>query len=211
MLLSNKFGLAIILCAWCGCGWGEEPIELCLESLEIPQQCLVSSHCAYLQPRRIVIVTTNNRQDRLPEQDLFSKSLAKHLRQGQRFDVVIRREKMCRDKLPMRRGVFDEQELLELSGASNADAVLFCELEQISAYEPMQLQMSMLLVHVGEAVSLVSATTTVDLRDPSTQQAYVTVAGQNCDPFAVETHLNSPSLFIDFAAGLCANGLLSIW
>ena len=207
----NKIWLVLILGAWCGYGRCEDPTELCLESLEIPSPCLVSSHCAYLQPRRIVIVTTNNRQDRLKEQDLFSKALAKHLRQGQRFDVVISREKMCRDKLPMRRGAFDEQRLLALSRAYNVDAVLFCELEQISAYEPMQLQMSMLLVDVGEAVSLASATTTVDQRPPGMHQAYVIFAGQDCDQFTTDTHLNSPSLLIDFAAGLCANGLLSIW
>ena len=178
---------------------------------QAPAQHLVSSHCDYLKPRRIVIVATHNRQDRLREQDRFVQSLAQHLRASQQFEVVISRDKVCLSKLPMRRGKFDERELLALSRNYHADAVLYCELPQMSAYEPMQLQTSTLLVHVSEAIALVSATSTFDLRQPGTRKKYAAFALRQCPDPVSDTHLSSPSEFIDFAASEVAGGLIAIW
>ena len=206
----REIWFAFFTLPFCGLVLGQVPTEPHADLSETPQP-LISRHCAYLQPRRVVIVTTDDRQDRLKEQQLFSATLEKHLRHGQRFDVVVARDRVCQRNLPMRRGRFDEHELLALSERYNADCVLYCELEQISAYEPMQLQTSILIVHVAEAVSLVAATSTIDLRDPKTRHGYLKFLQHRCRESTTDTTLHSPSQLIDYASSRLAGVILSVW
>lgn len=171
---------------------------------------LVSKYSVNLKPRRIVIVTTNNRQDRLREQDMFAKALSAKLRKcGLQFETVISPDKVCRDKLPTRRGRFDEVELVALSHNYNADAVLYCELEIISAYNPMQMETSLLLVNVGEAIAIVSANHEFDLNRPDTYEAYSNFALQS--PDHSQNLMNSPSKLINYAASTVVDSLASVW
>ena len=172
---------------------------------------LVSRHCVDLKPRRVVIVTARNRKDRLREQDEYAKTLANHLRNINCFDVVVAREGICCDHLPTRTGQFDEHELVRLSRRFNADTVLYCEVQQISAYEPMRLQSNVLLVSAAEAVALVSATSTFDLNHPVTRSRYARYVNHRCSNAAVDTFLSSPSQLIDFAASEAAGVLASVW
>ena len=174
------------------------------------QQVLVSRHCNALKPGRIVIVVANNRQGRMSEQDLFAEALAKHLRKCSQFSLVVSSEHICQNKLPMRRGVFDEAELLELSRTYQADTVLYCELSQLTAFQPMRFQMSVLMVNVGEAVALVSASCTFDLRDAKTYKAFTAFAGDESKPIT-EAFQHSPATFIDYASTRVARTLLSVW
>lgn len=217
LLLTYTFGCRACQCQEPSC----IPLPACVEStasagepicITLPNAlCSVSPHCSYLQPQRVLIVTTHNRQDRLKENDLLAKSLAKHLRDGAVFDVVISRDKICRDKLPMQSGAFDERKLLQLSAAYHIDTVLFCEIADISAYEPMSMQASLLLVHVPEAVALVSANVSIDLGDAATNGAFHASAGVGRDPLELETRSSSPTQLIDYASQSIARGLLSIW
>jgi hypothetical protein len=210
--MNNSSILAtVLLCGSLAGGHFVVAAEPASTSHQAAPQYLISHHCDYLKPRRIVIVTTNNRQDRLKEQDQFAESLSRHLRASHPFDCVLSRDKICASKLPMRQGRFDERQLLALSRDHNADAVLYCDLQQISAYEPMQLQASTLLVHVPEAIALVSATSTFDLRQQGTRGKYATFALQQCHDPVSDTYLSSPSLFIDYAASEVAAGLIAIW
>ena len=156
-----------------------------------------------------MIITTANRQDRLKEQDRFANSLASQLRASSQYDVVVSRERVCIEKLPMRRGKFDEHDVLAASREYNADTVLYCDVQQISAYEPMRIQTSVLLISAYEAISLVSTTSTLDLKHSATRTRYDTFSQQHCETSTI--HLNSPSQFIDFAASEFATGLKSIW
>lgn len=207
--------LAAIFCLLCVETPGarsDEPHSRAMETIfsVSPADCVVSGYAAGLRPRRIVIVTTQDRQDRFKEQDLLADTLAKHLRLGQRFDVVVSRKRICRHELPMQRGAFDEHELLELSRTYHADAVLYCEVEEFSGYQPMQLQFSMLLVHIGEAVTLASATASLDLRRAQTNHEYALFARYECHP-CESMYLYSPTLFIDYASAKLAQGVLNIW
>jgi len=67
----------------------------------------ISRHIASLKPRRLVIVTPDNRQDRLHEHDSFSQAIATYLRDTGEFEVIVAREKICENKIPMRSGTFN--------------------------------------------------------------------------------------------------------
>ncbi|NND95822.1 MAG: hypothetical protein HKN47_00665, partial [Pirellulaceae bacterium] len=133
----------------------------------------VSSHCGYLKPKRVVVVMTHDRQHRLREQTHFAESLTKFLQRENCFEVVLCRQAICQDELPLRKGTFDEHELLALARQFNADAVLYAEVMQLSAYEPMSGQLSVSLVSVSESVALLSAISTIDLRDAVTRNDYL--------------------------------------
>ena len=172
---------------------------------------LISHHCSVLRPRRIVIVAPHNRQDRLMEQDLFARALAKHLRSGQQFDVVVSPDPLCRNSLPMHRGTFNENQLIRLSQRYRADTVLYVELNDVVAYKPMQLSVSHVLVHAAESVALVSASSTIRLDNPHTEAEFLNRVQHHCPSAVTATVLHSPTLLIDFAARRTAAAIRSVW
>ena len=185
---------------------------MCQEVCETltPDLLAVSEHCNYLKPRRIVIVTAKNREDRLDEQSLLAELLAKHL--AGPFSTVVSRESVCADDLPMRKGVFDERELVQLKRAYQADAVLYCEIQRLVAYEPMQLEASLLLVDINQAVSLLSLHTKFDVRQIATRLSYANFATPTGQPSVLsETHVHSPSTFIEFAALQLSQQMCAAW
>ncbi|MGB7345729.1 MAG: hypothetical protein WBD20_16050 [Pirellulaceae bacterium] len=209
-----KFAVAFAcIMHWQTVTHAHEPTIACEVWNKLPSTHLVSRHCDVLRPQRIVIVTTQDRQDRLKEQQAFVQSLAHHLGRGRKFDVIVSRDPMCCDRLPMRQGTFDELQLLQISQKYRADCVLYCNLESMSAYAPMQAEMSMLLVNVAESIALVSAKCNYDMRDVDTKQEYLDYVQQPSSD--AESALNvsdhTPSQFIDFAAYHFATGILSVW
>lgn len=185
--------------------------EVCQNMVNLPDTHIVSQHCSLLSPRRIVLVTSPNRQDRLKEQDLFVKYLANHLSRGPKLEIVVASEKICQDHLPMRTGTFDELHLLKLSRKYKADCVLFCDLNQLSAYHPMQAELSMLLVHVPESVALILAKSTYDLRDAETENGYMQFVRQALPDSALNVDHHTPTAFIDYTANQFASGILTVW
>jgi hypothetical protein len=190
---------------------GHEPIEECLVWDSLPSTHHVSPYCSTLTPRRIVVVTSADRQDRFKEQQQLAKSLAKHVSSNRKFNVIVAKTPMCHDHLPMQAGTFDELYLVRLSKKYHADCVLFCDVERIDAYRPMKAELSMLLVHIGEAVSLVSAKSSYDLSDPGTLKAYRRYHGNENPDSVLNVDHHTPARFIDFAANHLANGILSLW
>ncbi|WP_146520706.1 hypothetical protein [Stieleria varia] len=171
----------------------------------------VSRFAATNIPERIVIVRPRNRQDRVQEQDGFAEAIASELRATRLFDVVITDRYQCNISLPMRRGVFDEHQLVALSIEHQADAVLYCDVERFSGYDPMRLEFSMLLVNINDAVALVSTSATVDLQNPVTGFAYKYFAATGNPHEAMDIHRHTPSRFIDFAAARAAKSIASVW
>ncbi|MFN3191387.1 MAG: hypothetical protein ACE361_12770 [Aureliella sp.] len=171
----------------------------------------VSPHLWSLSPRRLLIVTPQCRQDRLREHDTYARSLASYLRANGRFDVVVAKEYICENKIPMRSGRFNERDLLQYAQRYNVDTVLFCELPQISAYEPMNLNATFAIVSIEEAIALVSGSGYFDLRHPATYQDYANFSMQTSDAHSTATHPHSPSRFIDYCAARASEGLLALW
>ncbi|QDT10267.1 hypothetical protein [Planctomycetes bacterium K23_9] len=188
-----------------------EPPKTCETYVGFPSTHVVSRHCDSIRPRRIVVVTCPNRQDRLKEQDLFARFLAAQIGRNTNIDVLVGKEQICRDHMPMRRGTFDELHLLQLSKKYQADCVMFCEIGQLSAYEPMQAEMSMLLVHVGESIALVSAKSVYDARDSTTNKSYLAFINQANPESALSVGAHTPTNFIEFASSHFASGIESIW
>ena len=185
--------------------------ETCSDALTLPTTHLVSPLCRNLKPRRVVIVITHDRHDRLEEQWTFAQSLAKHLNSCSQFHVVVASERICRDCLPMRKGTFDESQLLMLSRKYNTDAVLYCEINRLSAYEPMQAELSMALIHVGEAIALVSARSMYDLKSESTLRSYLSYINETDSLAPLSVGRRTPSQFIDFSASRFSLGLTTVW
>ena len=176
-------------------------------------QLKVSHHCEYLRPRRIVVVTAKNREDRLDEQDHFARALARSLMSSPGgFSVVVSQEKLCENELPMRRGYFNEQELVALNHKYQADAVLYCDLRRLVSFAPMSVEGSLVMVHIDQAVALVGLQEVYDLRTPATRRSYdgFSVAGQCKDSFGC-THLQSPAQLIEFVAHQSVQQLLKAW
>ncbi|MEM8736437.1 MAG: hypothetical protein AAGG44_19565 [Planctomycetota bacterium] len=171
----------------------------------------ISPHLWTLAPKRLLIVTPQCRQDRLREHDTYARSLASYLRANGRFDVVVSQEYICENKIPMRSGRFDERDLLRYAQRYNVDTVLFCELPQLSAYEPMNLNATFAIVSIEEAIALVSGSGYFDLRHPAIYQDYANFSMQTSDMHSPATHPHSPSRFIDYCASKASEGLLALW
>jgi hypothetical protein len=171
----------------------------------------ISRYVASIKPRRLVIVTPDNRQDRLHEHDSFSQSLAAYLRDTGQFEVIVAREKVCENKVPMRSGTFNEHDLLNYSRLYRADSILYLDITSMSGYEPMRMNMSFALISIREAIALVSGSLNVDLRSPFVYQEYANRTIQSSDDHSIDTHQNSPTRFLDFGAFKTANSLATIW
>lgn len=202
----------LLLCSViCGCGLFAGGKPDCTPVPIVPSAITVSTHSPRLKPRRIVVVSTHNLADRLREQDSFANSLAAQLKQCGPFDVVLAKDKLCREQLPMRRGVFDEGDLVELSRRYAADTVLYCEVDLQSAYAPMQLQANILMVNMSEAVALISLQLHLDARQPNVELDYTRHAQSASSWNGNENHLYSPSLFLQYAASRVAFGVSGVW
>lgn len=178
----------------------------CTNSREVgPDGFRYSAYCGRLAPQRVVIVTCANRLDRLKEQDLFAESLANSL--VGHVDVILSHRYACDRTNPLRSGRYDERELLELSEEFNADAVLYCDVEKLHSYTPMKMQVSLVLVHVGEAVALVAGTESIDLTRANAQaeyQAFSTPASKNT---VLDVRQHSPREFIRYCSNVISEKL----
>lgn len=164
-----------------------------------------SSYCGSLSPTRVVIVTAANRMDRLHEQEVFAEAMASSL--GRFVDVVRAEQVICDGVSPLKSGRFDEHQLLRLKHELDADAVLYCDVQQLSAYAPLRIQVSMLLVHIDEAVALVAGTAMLDTKDSQVAEAYRTFSvGKSPNEF-LDVHDHSPRDFIRFSATVLASQL----
>ena len=171
----------------------------------------ISHHCAHLKPRRIVIVTAKNREDRLDEQDQYARSLAQSLAKCG-FSVVVSPDHLCADELPMQRGHFSEAHLVRLNRKYRADAVIYCHLRQLVSFEPMSVEGSLVMVHIDQAVALLSLRAVHDLRDMPISQAYehFSKASQPEDAFG-SNYQHSPTQFINFVAHQNVQQMLKAW
>lgn len=178
----------------------------CLNDAEIrPDGFLYSSYCNQFVPRRIVIVPAANRLDRLKEQDLFAQSLANSL--VGHVEVVLSRHYACGESSPLRTGQYDEQALLDLSKEFSADAVLYCDVEKLSWQAPMRMQVSLLLIHVGEAIALVSGTESIDLSHSQPSMGYHGFAIPQSKNAILDMRQNSPRTFIRYCSTLVSDKL----
>lgn len=193
-----------------GCGVLPTKGQDC-QALVLPTKLRISAHSEELRPRRIVIVTTHDLQDRLKEQRAFAEALASHLARSTLFDVVVARDPICREQLPLRSGLFDEQKLVELSHAYTADTVLYCEADFRSPYAPMQFEAQVLMVNVAQAIAIVALNGEFNLENPEVRRDFSLFADPSVRPTGDSSHLNSPSRFINYAGSRIALSIESVW
>ena len=189
-------------------GFAQVP-EFFNEDTTTTHQLSLACQAQHMQPRRIVIVVPKNRQDRLKEQDIFAAALAKQLT-ASGISAVVSKQRICDQTLPVQRGVFDERHLIRMAKDYRADAVLYSDVRSVGAYRPMNFASTVLLVDTNQAIALASLDSTLDLSRPSLQQVYQRFA-YDSGKMVGETHLDSPTLFIRYAARGVAKNLSAIW
>ena len=192
------------------CRAEEHVAPVCYVGPASQTQLRVSRHAKPLLPRRVLIVTGKNRQDRLHEQTLFAESLADHLRRSA-FEVIVARDCVCEHRSPIRVGRFNENAILRVGKRHHADTVLYAEVTSIDAYDPMRVQATVALINVREAVSVVTAITTVDLHRAAAKRHYLSFARGHDGKAFEETFLHEPATLIDFTAHDLAKTLLQQW
>lgn len=161
------------------------------------------------KPKRILVVTTLDRQDRLKEQATLVRRITSELRLKGGVDTVESTDRMCEDFFPIRTGTFDEHRLVDLGKKYRVDSILYCNVESIDAYRPMRMEVQFLLVNVEESVALVSGSRLYDLGDANTLKQFFEF--MNADPDVGQTLPSSPTRLIDFGASRLAGDLTSLW
>ena len=167
-----------------------------------PDNYFVSEYYTTLRPRRVVIVAPPSRFSNFRDQEKFAEAFALELRNHGVAEAVVAREPLDCNIHAIRRGQFDEREVIRLSQWYNADAVVFCDVTNLSAYPPMSAAVSAVMVDAWESVILFAADGKWDLSDGKTNRAFT---ARNCranqrDKFATDIFQQSPSHFLEFVA-----------
>ncbi len=176
----------------------------------MPRQPMrLSPMASQLRPNRVLIITPLDRKDRLKEQIELKRQLASALRAKSGFDVIEASQRVCEATYPIRTGQFDERKLVKLGQEYLVDTVLYCNVESIDAYCPMQLEIQYLLINVEQSVSVVSGSQRFHLGADVTEQFFF--KAMNADPETDVILKNSPSRLIQFGASHLAGDLSRVW
>jgi hypothetical protein len=137
----------------------------------------------------------------MPEQSTFADALAQSFRQVGFADAVLAPSCRC-DTEAIRKGTFDLQQLVDLSQDYSADAVLYCDVVSFSSYSPLQASVSMTLVDASESIAIMAIDGNWDLRNASTQNAYMNyLYGNPTDSdFQRGIKYQSPSEFLHYVS-----------
>ncbi|WP_149499311.1 hypothetical protein [Roseiconus lacunae] len=174
----------------------------------LPTPMRRSSLLQQLRPNRILIVTCQDRQDRLHEQSELMRSLANHLRNQSAIEVIECPHRSCLHHFPIQTGRFSEHQLIDLGKRYSADTIIYCEVANIDSYRPMKMELRFLMVSTHQAIALASASRNHDLGHPATRKQFL----GTFDPYehSGETLLRSPSRLIDYSAQQLAAELLRL-
>ena len=164
-----------------------------------PSNAFVSQLYSRLRPHRVVIVTPSNRMHEFHEQDEFALALVAGLRKHGVFEAVAGAEVPC-NLNAIQSGNFDEQQLVNLANQYNVDAVIYCDVSQFSAYDPLQASVALSIVDARESVVLFCSDGVWNTREPETRSGFEMFLYQNGDDYSVETRLDSPSEFMSYVA-----------
>jgi hypothetical protein len=175
-----------------------------------PADVLVSQYYQQLKPRRIVIAIPTSRTHLLPEQKTFALALADSLRRCGFADAVVAPPCAC-DSQAIRKGKFDLQQLVDLSSTFSGDAVLYCDVVSFSAYEPLEVAISMRLVDARESIAIMAVDGHWDLRDAQTQSSYLNYLSSNPtdNDFQAGIKFQSPTEFLNFVSADVAKLMLA--
>lgn len=164
-----------------------------------PSSAFVSPLYRQLRPHRVAIVTPANRMQEFHEQDQFAESLAVALREHGVFEAVVGAEVRC-NLNAIQSGHFDEQQLVNLAAMYNADAILYCDVISMSAYDPLQASVALSIVDARESVVLFCSDGNWNMRDPNTKNAFRNFLQSGGYDYATESRLESPSDFMEYVA-----------
>lgn len=163
-----------------------------------------SSYLGQLKPKRVAVVTTFNRLDRLPEQDVFSQAVADALGTCLGMQATIAKTRQCLDEMPHHSGVFDEFLLVDMYRQLRAEAVVYCEVVHFDAYAPYTLQAHILMVDTREAVALLECDVSLNLGCAEVRryfQQYLD-ASESQSP-----SVSTPTMFLDYCARVAVSSV----
>lgn len=188
-----------------GCAGGNEVVQF-VESAPVPTpaNAFVSTHYGKLKPRRVVIISPNNRMQLFPEQTKFAEALSFALKKKGVMETVVGKPCAC-DIHSIQAGRFSEDQLVQLAERYNADAVLYCDVVDFSAYAPLSASISLSLIDARESVVLLSTDGAWDLRNPDDANQFRMLLSQYGDEAEIAMRFDSPSEFMTFIGILTAD------
>ena len=196
----------LIAVSACGCAYLHQQPQV--EQLEFvapvttPQNVFVSPHFFARTPSRVAIVLPHNRIENFLEQDVFGQQLATELgNAGVAEAIVATGPYYCRSNT-IETGTINAYELVAVSKAHSADAVLYVDVTSISPYSPLAASVNLVLVDARESVVLMTVSHRWDLNDRTTAASFQAhrckVTGQ--DGFASDIYAESPTTLLEFMA-----------
>ena len=159
-----------------------------------------SRHLSSLQPSRVVVVTTFNQLDRLPEQDVFAESVAASMSSCLGIQVSNLDARYCKELMPHHSGVFDELFLIEMHRKHAADAVLYCEVLAYDAYAPSSMRAHLLMVDTRESVALMECEINLDLNCTGVRHSFQQFIGSSVGLGADGLPISTPTRYLDYCA-----------
>lgn len=164
-----------------------------------PSNAFVSPLYSRLRPHRVAIITPSNRMHEFHEQDKFAHALKVGLRKHGVFEAIVGAEVPC-NLNAIQSGNFDEQQLVALANQYNVDAILYCDVNHFSAYDPLQASVALSIVDARESVVLFCSDGVWNTREPGTRGGFESFLYQNGDEYSVDMRLDSPTEFMSYVA-----------
>lgn len=158
----------------------------------------ISRFAKQFQPQRVLVVTRLNSQDRLKEQDVFVRATIANIESCMPLKCFSLAQRLCLDEMPRVCGCFDEEFLVEMHRKHAIDAVLYCEVAKLDAYDSASMSAHLLLVDVRDSVALMEADMSYDMDCNSVRESYRQYfTGPDVD---TQPYYHSPSRFLEFCS-----------
>lgn len=169
-----------------------------------PSNAFVSPLYQRLRPHRVAVVTPPNRMNEFYEQDAFAEAFVVALRKYGVFEAVIGHEVPC-NLNAIQSGNFDEQQLVSLAREYNVDAILYCDVINFSAYDPLRASVALSIVDARESVVLFCSDGSWNTRESETRNGYEWYLRETGEEYSVSSRLESPSEFMGYVADSTAS------
>lgn len=163
-----------------------------------------------LIPNRIVLVGTVDRYNRIKEQTALLENLKSDIECKTGFEVVIAPRRACKNCFPIQVGKFNEQTLLDIAKAHNADTVVYVTVGDIDAYVPMKMESRFLMINVDQSVAIVSGTQRINLGRAATRTNFLRFH-ESSNLHTDSSLTRQPHEMIEFASDRLANDIANVW
>ncbi len=167
-----------------------------------PVDYFLSPYFFQLRPSRVVMLIPKMRNNSFEVQTKFADAVHRQLTEKGIFEVVVKAGFCDVDMDAIRSGTFDERQLLDIARRYTADGILFCEVTNFSAYEPLQLGSALTFVDMRESIVTLHTNGFWNTDDANVARKFLQDVCRihRCKKYAAGVYLKSPSEFMSFVA-----------